>query len=306
MLNSKNQNLIGQLLLLSATIVWGSSFFVLKETIEKVPAFFVIGIRFLIASILLAMIFFKKVKNINKTTFIRGLILGIILSGAYIFQTLGLKWTTPSRNAFLTSMYTIICPFLVWIFYKKKPKIYNVISAILCVVGIGLISFSGGTSNSKYALLGDALTLVSSVFYALQIIYNNRYTKDKTDVIQMLIVNLFVVGVILSILSLTTELPFCSIDAYRLNTDQFFRILYLTLVCTLFAQGAQIFGQKLAKSTSQSAIILSLEAVFGALFSVIFGSEKLSLPLILGFLVVFISILITELAPNLFKKSKKA
>ena len=165
MLNSKKQNLMGQLLLLSATIVWGSSFFVLKETIEKVPAFFVIGIRFLIASILLAIIFLKKVKNINKTTFVRGFILGVILSGAYVFQTLGLKWTTPSRNAFLTSMYTIICPFLVWIFYKKKPKIYNVVSATLCVVGIALISFAGGVGGSKFAMLGDALTLISSLFY---------------------------------------------------------------------------------------------------------------------------------------------
>lgn len=298
-------NILGQLLLLGATLAWGTSFFVLKETIKEVPAFYIIGIRFLCASILLGLFFFKKLKSINKTTLNCGIILGIIVAIAYLVQTLGLKYTTPSRNAFLTAMYSVLCPFLIWIIYKRKPESYNVVAAILCIVGVGLVSFAGSKNeHASLGFLGDILTLISAVFYALQIIYIDKCKQEKIDTVQLLIVNLFVVGVVLLVCSAIFELPFCGISAFKLNTNQLLKVVYLTLVCTLFAQSAQIFGQKYA-STSQAAIILSLEAVFGTLFSVILGGEKMTPILVIGFIVIFVSMLICELKPNFAKLMPK-
>ena len=105
---SKKLNLLGIILLFSATIAWGTSFFILKETIEQVPAFYVIAIRFLIAGLGLGLIFWKKTKSMDKKTFIRGLIIGAVLAGAYATQTIGLKYTSPGKNAFLTSSYCIM------------------------------------------------------------------------------------------------------------------------------------------------------------------------------------------------------
>lgn len=292
---STKLNLLGQLLLLLATIAWGTSFFVLKETIEEVPQNYVLAIRFLLASGILAIIFNKNLKTINKKTVKRGIVLGIILVCAYVVQTWGLRFTTPSRNAFLTAIYCVISPFLVWLMLKVKPKAYNLVSAFLCIAGVGFVSFAGGDQGGSNTLLGDGLTLIGAVFYSLQIIFIDKYQTEGHNPSNLLIVELLTVGIICTILSLTTELPFAEggFAIYKLNLEQFLKILYLTLACTAFAQFAQMFGQKYA-SPNQASLILSLEAVFGTLFSVIFGIEKLTTGLIIGFVVIFVAIMVTE------------
>ena len=299
---STKLNLIGQGLLLLATIMWGTSFFVLKETIAEVPKNYVLAIRFLLAGLILSAIFYKNLKKMNLKTLKRGVILGVILVCAYEVQTWGLHFTTPSRNAFLTSVYCVISPFLVWIMLKVKPKAYNLVSAFLCIVGVGFVSFAGGDSGGFNTLLGDGLTLVGAVFYSLQIIFIDKYQGEGHSPSNLLIVELLTVGTVCAILSLTTELPFSEngIKLYALNTEQILKILYLTLGCTAFAQFAQMFGQKYA-NPNQASLILSLEAVFGTLFSVIFGVEKLTLWLGIGFVIIFLAMMITEFKVD-FKK----
>lgn len=306
MLKSKKMNVIGQILIFCATLAWGTSFFILKETISEVPAFYVIALRFLTASVLLGLIFFKKIKTIDKKTVLRGFVLGLALTAAYVTQTTGLKFTTPGRNAFLTSMYCVLCPFLMWIMFKKRPKFYNVIAAVLCVVGIGLVALSGDSQTGENLLLGDGLTIAGAVFFGIQLVFIDRFQKQGSETAQLLVVELLTVGVLHAVASLIFELPVSGISGYSLNLEQILKIGYLTLACTLFAQFAQTFGQRFV-SANQSAIILSLEAVFGVVFSMLFAGEKLTLRLAIGFCVIFISVLISELKIDfrkLFKKEK--
>ncbi len=290
---SRKLNLIGQLLLVLATVAWGTSFFILKETIETVNELFVISIRFLISGVLLGVIFYKKFKKLSKTSMARGLILGIILSLAYVIQTYGLKLTTPSRNAFLTSSYCVMVPFIVWIMTKRAPKLYNVISAVLCLVGIGFVSFSSKLELGFEYLIGDMLTLVCAVFYGLQLIFIDKYQQSGEDNVTLLVIELLTVGIVCGALSLIVELPFRP-QGFILNLEQILKIGYLTIVCTLFAQLFLIYGQK-HTTVNQSSIILSLEAVFGALFSVVLGNEKLTAGLIIGFVIIFVAMIINEL-----------
>lgn len=291
---SKKLNLIGQLLLLLATIVWGTSFVILKDTISEVPAMYVIAIRFLFAGIVMLLIFIKKVRAMSKFSLLSGVIVGLFVALAYITQTTGLIHTTPGRNAFLTSSYCVMCPFLMWMCFKKKPKLKNVISAILCVVGIGFISLSSESSFGVDLLLGDGLTLIAAVFFGFQIIFIDRFQKRGADTVVVLVFEFLTAGVIFSIISLIFELPTRGIVGYVLNTEQIIKIAYLAIMCTLFAQSSQMIGQKFT-TANQSSIILSLEAVFGMLFSVLLGVEKISLWLGVGFAVVFVAILISEM-----------
>ena len=298
---SKKLNLLGIFLLFSATIVWGTSFFILKETIEQVPAFYVISIRFLIAGIGLGLIFWKKIRAINKKTFWRGVLIGAVLAAAYATQTIGLKYTSPGKNAFLTSSYCIMCPFIVWLFYKDRPKLYHIISATLCLVGIGFVCLSGISEGISF--LGDGLTLVAAVFFALQIIFIDRYQNEGYDSIQMLVVEVITVGILIMILSIIFELP-QGISNFALNGEQIGKILYLTVVCTLYAQFALIFGQMFT-TVNEASIILCLESVFGTLFSIIFTGEYLSVPVIIGFVIIFVAMLISELKIDFFEKFKR-
>lgn len=294
----KRLNLIGILLLLSATIIWGSSFFILKQTISELPTFYVLAIRFVVAGLCLLLIFFKKIKKMNKRTFINGVVLGLWLSGAYLTQTIGLENTTPGRNAFLSSLYCIMCPFIIWALFKIRPRIHNVISAVLCVGGILLVSLS--QINGQTYFFGDAMTIVGAFFFGLQIIFSDKYQREGSDTVSMLVMEILVTGIVFAVLSLAVELPKYSISSFVLNGDQALKLLYLTLMCTLYAQAVQIIGLKYV-SANQGAIVLSLESVFGVLFSVLFADEKLTLLIVLGFFVIFASLLISELGGNIKK-----
>ncbi len=304
-MKEKKLNLLGQLLLLLATLSWGTSFFILKETIASVNELFVLAIRFLLSGVLLMLIFLPKILKSNKKTILNGVILGVILVFAYIIQTRGLYYTTPSRNAFLTSAYCVMVPFIAWFITKKAPKIYNLISAFMLIIGIGFVSFSGKAETGSNLLLGDGLTLIAAVFYALQIIFINKFQKNPEDTGVLLTFEVLTVGVVCGILTLIFELP-SNPQGYALNLEQILKIGYLAIVCTLFAQMAQIFGQKYT-TTNQASLILSLEAVFGTLFSVILGDEKMTIWLVIGFIIIFIAMMITEfkLDPvKLFNKKK--
>lgn len=303
-LKGKGLNIFGQILILSATVCWGSSFIILKETIAAVPALYVIGVRFLAASVLLGIIFFNKIRKIDRTTFIHGIILGLVLSGAYITQTLGLKYVGASKNAFITSLYCVTCPFMIWIMFGVKPKSYHIISAFLCVAGIGLVMFSGTSENDANPWLGCGLTFLSSIFYGLQIIFTSKFHEKKSDVVQLLVIQLFTVGVIVGLCSLAFELPFCGIEGYAISADQIWRVIYLTLVCTLYTQLVQIIGLKFTES-NQATIILSLEAVFGVVFAIILGDEKVTPILWAGFAVIFIATIISELKIDVLKPFRR-
>lgn len=302
MTKAKKLNLLGQALLLAATIVWGTSFFVLKTTIDSLPWMYVIAVRFLSSAAVLALAFIPKLKRMNRGTLFRGFIIGLTLTGAYFAQTFGLTHTTPARNAFLTASYCVMCPFAIWLFFKRKPKAYNVVAAVLCVTGIGFVSLSPGDGGGNY-LLGDGLTLVGAAFYALQIIAIDRFSDARDDKMNLVIVELATVGIIFAVCSLAFELPSRGIAGYAMNVDQILRVAYLAFVCTAFAQSAQLVGQQFV-TASQSSIILSLEAFFGTLFSVIVGQDSLTALLAIGFAIIFIGMSISELTPSLLERVK--
>ena len=119
MIVEKKQNLLGQLLILIATLVWGTSFFILKDTINIYPPMYVIGFRFFLSTLLMFAIFFRKIIKIQKGTLLRGTILGLCVAFAYVSQTYGLQTTSPATNAFLTYLYFVLEPFLVWLLYSS-------------------------------------------------------------------------------------------------------------------------------------------------------------------------------------------
>lgn len=284
MLSTKKKNILGQLLLLSATLLWGTSFSILKDTIDSVPNGFVLGVRFLGAFLIFAIIFPKKLK-MKKSTFFHGVIIGLCTAAAYVVQTFGLKYTTASKNAFLTSVYVILVPFLTWLFYKKKPSLFNIIAAVLSTIGLLIICFGDGSVIE----LGDALSLGCSIFYALQIIFLQKYNKED-DTTRLVMIYLLTVGVINMILSAITELPN---QPLVIDSKAWIAIIYMAVACTCLAQFLQAQGQRFV-SSDQAALILSLESVFGTLFAVIFYGETLTWNLIVGFASIFVAIIVSE------------
>jgi drug/metabolite transporter (DMT)-like permease len=301
-MTTKKHNFLGLILLFTATLAWGTSFIILKETISSVSTFYVLAIRFTVSSLLIGAVFFKTIIKTPLKTILSGVVLGIILTFAYDIQTFGLAETSAARNAFLTGFYCILTPFMAWLIIRKKPSTFNVIAAFLCIIGIGFVVFSGSSDNGG-VLIGDLLTLLAAVFYALQIIFIDKYQEQGQNSIQLLVFELLTVGVCNIIFSIIFDMP-KGIEVYALNFEQILQIGYLTLACTLMAQFCMIIGQKLT-TANQASVILSLESVFGALFSVLLGKENLTVWLIIGFVIIFIAIYINELKQNPFKNLLK-
>ena len=293
-LSTKGQRFIGMILLLVTTILWGTAFVILKETLARLPTFFILTIRFFPSGLIIGFIFIKQFKGISRRTVVHGLILGAVLFFAYGTQTFGLRYTTPARSAFITVAYCIMTPFLAWAMYRRRPRSYNVISGVVCLVGLAFISLIGQGDDGGLHLLGDGLTLIAAVFFALQLVFIEQFITEGDDPYVLLFFELAVSGALFGLVSVSYELPTLGAAAFAISPDLIGKLVYLMLGCSLLAQLFQMLGQRYTTS-SQASIILSFESVFAAICSVLLGMESLTVFLIVGFILVFAAGLISEL-----------
>ena len=292
-----NQQLVAKLALLLATLIWGSSFIIMKDALDDITTYYLLAIRFTGAFVLLGIVFWKKWKHINKDVIIVGFIMGTALIAAYAFQTFGLMDTTPGKNAFLTAGYCILVPFLFWGVAGIRPDKFNVIAAVLCIVGIGLVALDDNLSVGR----GDLLTLVCCVFYALHIVVSAKFTRTM-DVMLLTIGQFFFAAMWSWVLAFLFEPP---LIVSEMSTEIWLVLGYLCVFATAGALGLQTFGLKYT-SPSAGALILSLESVFGVIFSIMVGAEEVTVRLLIGFAVIFFAIVVSETKLEFLQKKKTA
>lgn len=283
----------GRLALLAAALIWGSSFIVMKDAVDDVPVFMLLGVRFTIAALLLAALFFRRLRRADGNLLRRGAICGALLLCAYATQTFGLVGTTPGKNAFLTAVYCVLVPFVTWLIFRTRPTLWNWLAAVTCLAGIGLVSLNGSLTMGA----GDALTLLGGVFYAFHLIALSRYSRE-TDPIALTTVQFATTAALAWGLSLLTEggAAFPAPAVWP-------QLLYLAVFATAAALLLQTVGQKLTPP-SQAAILLSLESVFGVAFSVLLGAESLSVQLLCGFALIFVSVIVSETQLSFLRKRR--
>lgn len=281
----------GRLALLAASLIWGSSFIIMKDAVDGVPVFLLLALRFSIAFLLLGIIILPRLLKADRRLLLCGLLCGVLLFGAYTTQTFGLAGTTPGKNAFLTAVYCVLVPFVTWIFFRTRPTGWNWLAAGMCMIGIGLVSLTGELTISA----GDGLTLVGGVFYALHIIALSRSTQH-CDPTALTTVQFGVTAALSWLLHLLTER-----GAAFPAPSVWPQLLYLALFATAATLLLQSVGQKLTPP-SQSAILLSLESVFGVLFSVLMGKDTLAPQLLCGFALIFVSVIVSETQLSFLRK----
>lgn len=291
MVKHAKKNLASKIALFGASIIWGSSFLVVKNSMDSMEPHTLLALRFTIGCLVLSAVFCKRLKKINMDYIIRGGIIGLFLFIAYSIQTIGITDTTPGKNAFLTAIYCVIVPYLYWVVDKNKPDRYNILAAILCLAGIGLVSI-----NSEFTIgFGDAFSLISGFFYAAHMVSIGKLAKDR-DPVLLTIIQFAYTAILSWIFTLLFEdLP----SSFEINT--IIELAYLAIFATAIALLLQNVGQKHTKPT-QTSIILSLEAVFGVLFSVIFYGEDITFKLFIGFLLIFLAIITSETKWSFFRK----
>ena len=280
-------------LLLLVAIIWGGGFPAVGLAVQEgVGAGQLITLRFLIAGGVLAIVFRKQLLDLKRIDVVAGVLAGICLFIGFTFQTIGMQYTTASKNAFITSSYVLLVPLFGVLFFKNKMKGSQWIGMLVMILGISILSLERDFSVS----IGDLLTLICAIGFALQIIitglYINRCNSYCFTIIQMV-----TVAMVSLIWSLISE-PWAA-----LSFSSGLASMYLGIFSTLLAYLLQTIAQRYT-SEAKAGLILSTEALFGAILSVMILHDPITNRLVFGGLICLIAILMIEFDFCHLKSSK--
>lgn len=274
------------LLLLTAAI-WGSAFVFQKFATEELTTSFIVAARFTVAGLITAAATVKKWHLIDRGYLMGGLLAGATMALGTGLQTLAMPLgTSPGKSAFLTAAYCVIVPFLYWLVKKEKPKRNHLLSAVICLIGIGLISLNGESGLT----LGDGVTLLCSVVFAGNIISISIFCQGRDPML------LTMLQICVSALCGWGSVIVTGGMPETLSMGAAGNVLYLALFSTALCLSLQSIGLKYTNATV-GTVLLSLESVFGVLFSVLLYGEQVTPRMALGFAVVFCAVLLSQLEP---------
>lgn len=280
-------------MLLAATVIWGASFVFTKNALDALPWSYLVAIRFTVGTPLLMLAAGRKWKHFTPDYLWRGGIAGLLLYLTYWGQTVGLTMTTPSKNAFLTAVYCVLVPFFAWAVTRRRPDRYNVSAAVLCVAGIGLVSLSERLTINA----GDLLTLVGAVFCAANLVAVSHLGQGK-DVMLLTVVQFACTALCCWLTGLCTA----SFPVQALTRPEvFWPLAYLCILATAVGLMLQNIGIVWCEPAA-AAVLLSLESVFGVLFSVILYGDPITPRLLTGFVFIFTAVVCSETKFSFLRK----
>lgn len=270
------------------TIVWGGTFAIVKIGMLDVSPILLIAIRFVLATLFVLAFFSRKLFPIPLPAIVKGSILGFFLFLGFVAQNIGLTITTASKSAFITSMMVIFVPLLQFIIEKKAPKPGNILGVVIVVAGLWFLTSPTGSEFN----MGDALTLMCAVVFALYIVYLDVISHDMTA-LQLTFMQ-FVSTAIYSVLaSVLFEETF-----FRSSTQSMLSIAYLTAFATILTISLQTRYQKETTPT-RAVIIFSVEPIFASIIAWWLLSEHLGELGILGAGLIIAGVLVSELSDSI-------
>lgn len=306
----KKKQLLGVVLLLLTALIWGVAFVAQSVGMDSVEGFTFNGIRILIgAFVLLPVVLVREKKTkagmneqqlkaykvTNKKTLIYGSIIGLIFCIAGNFQQFAFNYTTSGKIAFITAMYMFFVP-IIGIFLKKRIPALTWICVVLGFIGMFFLCINPNDMSGLNK--GDLLAVIGSIFFAFHILAVERFAPN-TDGIKLSCIQFFVSGCITCVLMFIFEHP--QISAIR---SAIIPLLYAGVLSCGLAYTFQIIGQKYTEATVAS-ILMSMESVFGVLAGALILHELLSHRELIGCIIMFAAIILSQLSGILTGKIKK-
>ncbi|MFV0239203.1 MAG: DMT family transporter [Lacrimispora sphenoides] len=279
----KKRLAIGGLILV--TIIWGGGFVASDMALESMRPFQIMAVRFLLGTILMGLISIRSLKGITKSEVKAGGLMGLALFAGFAFQIVGLQYTTPSKNAFLTALNVVIVPFISFLILRKKIGARGIAGAVMSIAGVALLSLDRNFSLG----LGDGLTLICAVGFAFQIFLTSEYVKKY----RATVLN-FIQMITAFFLSFICLMAFGETQ-FHVTGKGLLSVLYLGVISTTVCYLLQTASQKYVDET-KAAIILSLESVFGTVFSILILGEIVTPRMLAGSLIILGAVVISNLS----------
>ena len=273
--------------LIAIAAVWGVTFVMVQDAIAFLPTMAFLAYRFIPAALIVAVIFWRPLRRLPAAGWRAGLVMGFVLAGGYIFQTLGLEHTTASNTGFITGLFVVLTPVLGAIFLRDRVPALVWIAAGVSMVGLWLLSGAGG----EFELRGDGLVLLCAFSLAAHILATARAVVHY-DVGALLAVQLGVVGLtclVIGALAGQLEKPE--------GATVWSALIVTSLVATALGFFVQSFAQQHAPP-ARTALILSSEPAFAGLFGWLLNDERLTATGWLGAGLIMAAIVSREIAPR--------
>ncbi len=274
---------LAPLALLSITVIWGWTFVLVKQGMSEVGPLTFLAARFILAFLVLALLFLGTLRRIDRRTLAAGGAIGVALFSGYFFQTWGLVYTTATKSGLITGLSVVIVPLLAAVMNREQVKLKTWGSAIIAAGGLALLVLGNGRLTSVN--FGDFLTLICAFSYAVHIVLVDRYVR-RVDYRGLLLVQVGVVALLSVMGALTVE---------RIPTHFSWELIEGILVTGILATALALYVLNRFQSYSTAAytaIILTMEPVFAALFGAILLGERLAPLQIVGALGIVASMLI--------------
>ncbi len=303
---NKKQHILGFIMLSMTAIFWGAGFVLndqlLTSSFQNTPNL-LNAVRFVVSAIALLAIFAKRLK-FNKHSLLYGLAGGAMLFVGFTLQLIGLKYTTPSHNGFFTAAYIVFVPFIAWIIYKKRPVWTMFAGVTVAIAGLLILNLFGQNDQIEETTLGDILTLVGSLMFAMQIAWSDfALKKQKIDHINLTFWQVFFAAVLFALYTLIFESKNYKSMQFDVSYD-LWRLAIVSLCGTAFAYFSQSYAQNKLNPT-ETAIILACESPIGAVISIAAGIELFYWNTLVGGLLVIASVILMEIVPVIINKKKE-
>jgi drug/metabolite transporter (DMT)-like permease len=288
------------LVLLLAGAMWGMGFVAQSTAMQAIGPLLFIGLRFVVATLAILPFAVREGRHaerpVQRSEWLAFVMIGLLLFAGMAAQQIGLLTTSVTNSGFLTGLYVVMVPFIAVVLFRQWPHPLVWPAALAALLGIWLLS--GGSIGAF--TVGDWLTILCALIWALQVIYIGRHAMASGRPVTLAVTQFAVCGVVALFLALFIE-PI-GWAAIRAAIPE---ILYAGVVAGGAAFTLQAVGQRYT-TAPQAAIFLSTEAVFAALFGAIFLGERLPLAALAGCGLIFAAILLVEAGPALLSRRKLA
>ena len=203
-----NKQTQADMMLVLVTLCWGVSYYLMDLCLIDMDPFTLNAHRFLGAFVIAALLSWKKIRTVNRTTLRYSVLVGIALVFVYMGATFGVKYTSLSNSGFLCGMTVVFTPLLGWIFLKQRQSKKLVLVVLMCLVGIALLTLKDDFSINTAHIKGDLLCLMCAVAYAIDLLLTEKaVAREEVDAYQLGVFQLGVTGVCNLLLAFLTEQP---------------------------------------------------------------------------------------------------
>ncbi len=279
-----SKQLQADLWLALVTLIWGSTFVVVKNELANIGPLAFVAVRFTFAFIFMALLMGRSLARIGRRQLAAGALIGVFLFGGYALQTVGLRYTTASKAAFITGLCVVLAPLFARLLLGHTPSLLALLGVVLATAGLGLLSLV----DSLTLAMGDLLVLGCAASFALHIVAISRFAP-RMDTVALTTIQIGVVALVSSVATLLWEpIP------VQLSSGTIGVAAFMGIVATAFAFTVQNRVQAFTTPT-HTALVLSLEPVFGALFAYLLAGERLGGREILGCALILAGMLVAEL-----------